>query len=698
MIYVVLIIISLWYQNIFRKCYKHQAFIASNKRGLSSQCELGKINQEVCHHQYLHTVELPVGAISWIICYLTPVLKCVIHGVTSYLFGYKQYNQREKKGNLYLNDDVLVNALPFWTLYGFDTKISKQNQNKFKTRYHVTDEWLENFCDSVIFGGNHVNVFLNDIKSRYLVTARSHYRKIGVPDQQLSKLFMKKQAKLLYNDQTIKKVVSMIAFGYIDPVNSKINSIINKSFQYITCGDSSHSIMQILGKQQGMNYIFVLVCLSLSCNKYIYMCCTGNNRKIVLKTSGFRIMNRLAYKVGDTRFLEKGGEDYLVIFDTMTDFLADNYENAEHHEVPASFYKHKSDSDDKMDVETKADQDSDNKMDVDELETKTEQDVSFKHYHMISLDFATNCNPDIIRNIFVHLLKFKLNNPQESISWINEKLQFEYRWDKYFLIICQEIIHIYIRFRKAKCFNMQHADALWIMKNVRNIIKAIRNPFDINKSPPVVGHASGIYTGQIQTKSPKYDPYTLIDNTPKQLFQNKEYFAIMKHVVRTHCQLKSTRDKKLISELIKEKYKYSNVISVDAIREELIYCVQNSAPQFQLLWTSIFDVDIDLWRNVRYTEYVYSTHDDKKDPSQIPEEIQVPYFKYGITQYIQLLSLLRLQFSDYPAFISPFSSCISLASYFDSIFVYVYIYIYMSAFVCLCLILFVEYKQITSRL
>lgn len=250
--YYYIYIYSMWYQNIFRKCYKHQAFIASNYDKLSAKCHVGFLKEQKCNHIYSHTLELPVGCMTWVICYLTPVLKCINHNVTSYLFGYETFNEKQRKGNLHLCNDVVMNPLIFWTLYGFDTKEIKQIQNKFKTRYHVTDNWLENFCDSVIFGGNHLNAFLNDVKSRYLVTARSHYRKIGVKDSELSKLFMKKQSQKLYNPQTMKKIVSMIAFGYIDPINQSIDSIITKSFQYITCGDSSHSIMQILGKQDGV--------------------------------------------------------------------------------------------------------------------------------------------------------------------------------------------------------------------------------------------------------------------------------------------------------------------------------------------------------------------------------------------------------------------------------------------------------------
>ena len=148
----------------------------------------------------------------------------------------------------------------------------------------------------------------------------------------------------------------------------------------------------------------------------------------MLKTSGFRIMNRLAYKVGETRFLEKGGEDYLVIFDTMTDFLSNNYKNAIHHERPLSLYKH-----DKTEI----------KCDAEPMELDHVSSTEFIHYHMISLDFATNCNADIIRNIFVHLFKIKLDNPLQDSSWINPNTGFEYQWNKYFLIVEYLSVFVY---------------------------------------------------------------------------------------------------------------------------------------------------------------------------------------------------------------------------------------------------------------
>ena len=220
------------------------------------------------------------------------------------------------------------------------------------------------------------------------------------------------------------------------------------------------------------------------------------------------------------------------------------------------------------------------------------------------------------------------------------------------------------------------------MKNVREIIKSIRNVWNVNLSPPVVGNASGIYDDKKEEiQAPKYDPYRLIDRTPHKLFKNKRYYEIVVHVVRKHCQLKSTRDPALITDLIKQKFKYQHILDVEIIKDELRFCVKNSPKEFQLAWSSILDVDINLWYGVRHSEYVYRTHEDKSDPQKRPELTEIPYFKYGITQYIQLLSFLNLKFCDHPAIICPFTSCISLASYFDSIFVYVlffFIFKYLS--------------------
>jgi len=130
----------------------------------------------------------------------------------------------------------------------------KQIQNKFKQRYHVTDEFLENFFDSVVFEGNHVNKFLQDVKSKYVVNARLQYQNYLQRDvKNLSKIQMNQIATKLYQSETFKGILSMIGYGYIHPINKKVFSILYKTYQHILCGDASHAIMNILGKQRGIS-------------------------------------------------------------------------------------------------------------------------------------------------------------------------------------------------------------------------------------------------------------------------------------------------------------------------------------------------------------------------------------------------------------------------------------------------------------
>ena len=60
----------------------------------------------------------------------------------------------------------------------------------------------------------------------------------------------------------------------------------------------------------------------------------------------------------------------------------------------------------------------------------------FLNYHMLSLDFATNCNPDNIRNILVNIMKHELKDEmKQSKEYVNAKTGTTYKWDEYFLIV-----------------------------------------------------------------------------------------------------------------------------------------------------------------------------------------------------------------------------------------------------------------------
>ena len=59
----------------------------------------------------------------------------------------------------------------------------------------------------------------------------------------------------------------------------------------------------------------------------------------------------------------------------------------------------------------------------------------FMHYHVLSLDFATNCNPDNIPNIMVNMIKRKLDNPKNATEWKHPITGMVYNWQDYFVVV-----------------------------------------------------------------------------------------------------------------------------------------------------------------------------------------------------------------------------------------------------------------------
>ena len=121
----------------------------------------------------------------------------------------------------------------------------------------MTEEFLENFFDLVIIQGIQLNKWLQDITSKYLVSARCTFRKLTPQQYAPSKLNVKASTETFYKARTFKGIVSMFGYGYIDPQNRKIQTIIAETFQHILCGDASHAIMNLLGKQEGLKFLFI---------------------------------------------------------------------------------------------------------------------------------------------------------------------------------------------------------------------------------------------------------------------------------------------------------------------------------------------------------------------------------------------------------------------------------------------------------
>ena len=395
----------------------------------------------------------------------------------------------------------------------------------------MTDEFVENMFESVIMEGKHINKFLNDIKSNYVTNARKLYQdylQTNVKD--ISKIHMKDISQSLYRSETFKQIISMIGYGYIHPINHKLFSILYATYQHILCGDASHAIMNILGKQQ------------------------GNKRKLVLKTSGFRVVNKNGYKLGDTWWLERGGESKYITLHAMAEIIAQNMRQCrwcpktivyasiqrcrkreqEKQQYASMDYDDDDDDDDdsELDIPTtfnstgpslmrnddfsssskNQQNDSDSEIeingdytayrrcDIEENQSSTDsiidyalddtasdygnhqgnthdnhppnpikqsptkskpkpksfiddedeiedfiQEVGdhpkdcveigeFLNYHLLSLDFATNCNIDSLRVVLLNLIKHELKDMKPNPEWQN-RYGKKFKWEDYFLLV-----------------------------------------------------------------------------------------------------------------------------------------------------------------------------------------------------------------------------------------------------------------------
>lgn len=121
-------ILSPWYQHVFRHVYKHPTSITNENGPIKSQCFLGRRRGQHCHQSYSKTIELPVGGMNHIICWLFPVLYCSRHDVYSYLVGQDDNKQDDSnnfkdRGPLFIHpEDTIVNPPGSWSLYPFNTK------------------------------------------------------------------------------------------------------------------------------------------------------------------------------------------------------------------------------------------------------------------------------------------------------------------------------------------------------------------------------------------------------------------------------------------------------------------------------------------------------------------------------------------------------------------------------------------------
>ena len=233
-------------------------------------------------------------------------------------------------------------------------------------------------------------------------------------------------------------------------------------------------------------------------------------------------------------------------------------------------------------------------------------------------------------------------------------------------------MHILIRFRNHQCINWQHSDCTFLRKSIREIIIGLRATYDTHTSPAYLGAPPSVLDRSNDLVY--YDPYSLFQVRGKTL---QAHFNTFKRVVNAQYRLRGTRDGKLYTELLTvikkcddddAKFTFKEVV------EEIKFWITHIPSEVVLSFPSIFEVGIDKWLNHSHFEYFYASYEAKYNPQTKPIRKKIPFYKCGISQYLELLILCNLSFEEYPAKTGPYSSGPALLSHFESIFMYVLFY------------------------
>lgn len=248
---------SEWYKTVWRKHYSRKVSLYNANGYIQGQCFRGVQLSQPCKQRYSHTLEIAICEMDHILCLQSPVLLCIVHRVNSYLYLHDTPNPRTKIASgplkLHSNDRVL-NAVPWWTLHGFNgsAKHTVQQQQHRQRKYHASDCWVSNFADSVL-NGDELNQWVDNLSTAYTNRARHHLlHDTHIPCAQLSKTRMLAMAEKLFNKQTLRTCVSMLAYGYIGPRNKRVSQILRQTWQHELAVDATHSMTHLLGDATGM--------------------------------------------------------------------------------------------------------------------------------------------------------------------------------------------------------------------------------------------------------------------------------------------------------------------------------------------------------------------------------------------------------------------------------------------------------------
>ena len=338
-----------------------------------------------------------------------------------------------------------------------------------------------------------------------------------------------------------------------------------------------------------------------------------------------RVMNKWMQLVGETVLLENGSERYYILFKQMGKRVATNMKFCKWIEGGWNWF-----------------------------------------YNYVSIDFdrATACKPDKIREILLFWIKYYLNLSNETEYYINPH-GILFKFKSFFIIVSQEIQHIYIRARKIKMWKFHHSDQSLIRLNWQTVVKGCTVRYDEFETPPVLIDEK---EAELRNIEPKYHPYNLIDNKIE-LLQNREKCDAMCEIVQNIWKLTKTYSKILIDEL-KRKIHFNKMVSWLKAKECLMNILKWSPSRYLTCVLALFLVGWDVWHDLKKEDRWYTSYKakEKKDYTQG----NIPYIIAGESQYRDIINYLHLKTDDYPNKFFPFASVLQMTSAYDSIFMYVF--------------------------
>lgn len=188
----------------------------------------------------------------------------------------------------------------------------------------------------------------------------------------------------------------------------------------------------------------------------------------------------LGYLIGVPRLLERGGEDYEVIFEAVADWIVCNMRHAisrcrilrpnryicaqsrrqtlrrihrTQECIKDAINKDNPDEDEDAIIKDPIDKDPSNKNTfipepLAARKVQIESDWEFKIY--LSLDFATACSPENIRLILTHLIQIKLGLQSDETVWQSPETGHIYDLKEFRIIVKYFDIKVYINL-DSKC-------------------------------------------------------------------------------------------------------------------------------------------------------------------------------------------------------------------------------------------------------